>query len=298
MRIAVASGKGGTGKTTVATSLALSLDAPTTLVLDCDVEAPNAHLFLAPTFEWREEVGILIPHVDESRCTFCGRCSEVCQFHAIGVIGQRTLVFPELCHGCGSCTLNCPEGAISERLDVMGILEAGPTPTGLYFARGVMNVGEPMAVPIIRQLKKWAMEGDGRPSIHKGEASSRETVIVDVPPGTSCPVVESVYGADFVLLVTEPTPFGLHDLRLMVEVVRELNIPAGVVINRDGIGDAQVDWFCAEAGLPVLMRVPLDREIGEGIAQGKPLVSIWPEYSDRFRELYRQIQDILCEAGR
>lgn len=298
MRIAVASGKGGTGKTTIATSLALSLDAATTLVLDCDVEAPNAHLFLAPTFEWREEVGISIPQVDESQCTFCGRCAEVCQFHAIAVIGQKTLVFPELCHGCGSCTLVCPEGAISEKLDVMGILEAGPTPTGLYFARGVMNVGEPMAVPIIRHLKKWEMEGNGRRPIDKGEVSGWETIIVDAPPGTSCPVVESVHGADFVLLVTEPTPFGLHDLRLMVEVVRELNIPTGVVINRDGIGDAQVDGFCAEAGLPVLMRIPLDREIGAGIAQGKPLVVIWPEYADRFREVYRQIQDILREAGR
>jgi MinD superfamily P-loop ATPase len=185
MRIAVASGKGGTGKTTVATSLALSLDAARTLLLDCDVEAPNAHLFLAPTFERREEVGILIPEVDEGRCTFCGRCAEVCQFHAIAVIGQKTLVFPELCHGCGSCTLNCPEQAISETLDVMGILEAGPTTSGIYFARGVMNVGEPMAVPIIRQLKQWEMVGDGHQPGHDGSASGWETIILDVPPGTS-----------------------------------------------------------------------------------------------------------------
>jgi MinD superfamily P-loop ATPase len=298
MRIAVASGKGGTGKTTVATSLALSLDAANTLVLDCDVEAPNAHLFLAPDFEWREEVGILLPQVDESQCTFCGRCAEVCQFHAIAVIGQRTMVFPELCHGCGSCTLACPEGAISERLGVMGILEAGPTASGLYFGRGVMNVGEPMAVPIIRQLKKWAIEGDGRLSSHKGKALDQKTVIIDAPPGTSCPVVESVHGADFALLVTEPTPFGLHDLRLMADVVDELGIPAGVIINRDGIGDGQVEQFCAKAGLPVLMRIPLDREIGKGIAQGKPLVTIWPDYAHRFRHLYRQIHDLLHEAER
>jgi MinD superfamily P-loop ATPase len=296
-RIVVASGKGGTGKTTVATSLALSLvheDHPVAgptpgqgapLFLDCDVEAPNAHLFLAPRLERREEVGLLIPEVDESRCTFCGRCAEVCQFHAIAVIGQKTMVFPELCHGCGSCTLNCPEGAISERLDVMGILEAGPTPSGIAFAHGVMNVGEPMAVPIIRQLKQWVPAGAGQP------------VILDAPPGTSCPVVESVRGADFALLVTEPTPFGLHDLGLMVEVVRELNLPAGVVINRDGIGDSAVDRFCAQAGLPVLMRIPLEREIGEAIAQGQPLIEARPEYRERFRDMYRRIQELAGEAA-
>jgi MinD superfamily P-loop ATPase len=297
MRVVVASGKGGTGKTTVATSLALALNSAHVLFLDCDVEAPNAHLFLAPSFEWREEVGILIPQVDESRCTFCGRCAEVCQFHAIAVIGRKTLVFPELCHGCGSCTLNCPEGAIGERLDAMGILEAGPTPAGIAFARGVLNVGEPMAVPIIRQLKKRLIERDGRRPIHDGEAMRREVVIVDAPPGTSCPVVESVRGADFALLVTEPTPFGLHDLRLMVEVVRELNIPAAVVINRDGIGDAGVDRFCDEASLPVLMRIPLEREVGEAIAQGKPLIAIRPGYGDRLRDLYRRIQDLVDEAA-
>jgi MinD superfamily P-loop ATPase len=222
--------------------------------------------------------------VDESRCTFCGRCAEVCQFHAIAVIGHRVLVFPELCHGCGSCTLNCPERAISERLDVLGILQAGPTPSGIYFARGVMNVGEPMAVPIIRQLKKWV------------SAAAGQAVIMDAPPGTSCPVVESLSGADFALLVTEPTPFGLHDLRLMVDVVRELNIPAGVIINRDGIGDAGVDRFCAEAGLPVLMHIPLEREIGVAVARGQPLIAVRPEYRERFRDLYRRIQELAGEA--
>jgi MinD superfamily P-loop ATPase len=295
-RIVVASGKGGTGKTTVATALALSLmprdqsvagampAQQPPLFLDCDVEAPNAHLFLAPTFERREEVGILIPEVDESRCTFCGRCAEVCQFHAIAVIGRKTLVFPELCHGCGSCSLNCPEQAINERLEVMGILEAGPTPSGITFARGVMNVGEPMAVPIIRQLKKWVSAGAG------------QAVILDASPGTACPVVETVRGADFALLVTEPTPFGLHDLRLMVEVVRELNLPAGVVVNRDGIGDAGVDQFCEEAGLPVLMHIPLEREIGAAIARGQSLIAVRPEYRERFRDLYRRIQELAGEA--
>jgi MinD superfamily P-loop ATPase len=179
----------------------------------------------------------------------------------------------------------------------MGVLEAGPTPTHLFFARGVMNVGEPMAVPIIRQLKTWELEEDGGCHTHPNKTTDWDTIILDAPPGTSCPVVETVHGADFVLLVTEPTPFGLHDLRLMVEVVRELDIPGGVVINRDGTGNAEVDQFCAQVDLPVLMRIPLDRAIGAGIAQGKPLVAIRPEYIDRFRDLYRQIQDITRGTG-
>ncbi len=287
MIVAVASGKGGAGKTTVATSLAMSITADyqthspeSPLFLDCDVEAPNAHLFLKPVFRRREEVGILIPQVDETRCTFCGRCAEVCQFHAIAVIGQKTLVFPELCHGCGSCALNCPERAISEKLAVMGVLEAGSTPAGINFARGVMNVGEAMAVPIIKQLKKWA------------PMTAKQTVIVDVPPGTSCPVVESSRGADFLLLVTEPTPFGLHDLKLAAQLARELEIPAGVIVNRDGIGDAQVDDFCHEKGLPILMRIPFARSIAEGIAQSRPLVEIQPEYHAKFHQLYRQIVQV------
>ena len=153
MRIVVASGKGGTGKTTIATSLALT--AESVRFMDCDVEAPNAALFLNPTLDMRKEVGILLPVVDESLCTYCGRCAEVCEFHAIAVVGKKILVFPELCHGCGSCTMICPENAIHERLDVVGVLESGTTPKGVNFSHGVMNVGKPMAVPIIRELKKW-----------------------------------------------------------------------------------------------------------------------------------------------
>ena len=286
MRIAVASGKGGTGKTTVATSLALSLTvdpvitdrAPVPpLVLDCDVEAPNAHLFLKPAFDHRQDVGLLIPAVDETKCTHCGKCAEVCQYHAIAVLGQQVLVFPQLCHGCGSCTLMCPEQAITEVSDVIGILESGSTSGDIPFARGVLNVGEPMAVPIIRQLKKWATPQPG------------QVVIIDAPPGTSCPVVESVRGADFLLLVTEPTPFGLHDLRLAVQIGRELKIPLGVVLNRDGIGDQGVEEFCETEGLPILMRIPFERTIAEGIAQGQPLIEIHPEYVAAFQNMYRQI---------
>jgi len=288
MRIAVASGKGGTGKTTVATSLALCLAADRTqaqpapdpqLFLDCDVEAPNAHLFLKPTFERRQEVGLPIPRVDEAKCTHCGKCAEVCQYHAIAVLGKKVLVFPQLCHGCGSCTLICPEHAISEVSDVMGVLESGTADSGIHFARGVMNVGEPMATPVIRQLKKWATP---KPD---------QIVILDASPGTSCPVVESVRGADFLLLVTEPTPFGLHDLKLAVQVGRELNLSMGVVVNRDGIGDGGVDDFCETEGLPILMRIPFDRAIAEGIAQGRTLVEIRPEYLALFQKMFLQITE-------
>jgi MinD superfamily P-loop ATPase len=295
MIIAVASGKGGTGKTTVATSLALSiatdlldrLENPTDyhpepdegqLFLDCDVEEPNAALFLKPTLNQPEAVGILIPEADYDRCTFCGRCAEVCVWHAIAVVGQRVLIFPELCHGCGSCTLNCPEGAIHEVLHVMGSLESGQVGP-ISFGHGIMNVGEAMSVPIIRQLKA------------KHLANGRNGVaILDASPGTSCPVVETMRGADFVLLVTEPTPFGLHDLRLAVQVARdELGLPVGVVVNRDGVGDASVDEYCAAEGIPILMRIPLDRRIAEAISGGEALVEALPEYRPPFRQLYKRI---------
>jgi len=253
--------------------------APAPLFLDCDVEAPNAYIFMDPVFEQEETVNVLIPEIDETKCTHCGRCAEVCPWHAIAVVGEKVLVFPQLCHGCGSCTLACPEGAISEKPNPIGVIQAGPARTGIKFAQGLLDVGEPMAVPIIRQLKKWF------------PTQSRLTII-DASPGTTCPVVESMRGVDFVLLVTEPTPFGLHDLRLAVQVAQELGIPAGVVINRDGVGDNGVDDYCRQEGLPVLMRIPLDPHIAQGIAQGKPLVHILPEYVERFQKLYAHIQTI------
>lgn len=289
MIIAIASGKGGTGKTTVATSLALSLagegpgqgDGATPLLfLDCDVEEPNAALFLRPQLDGPQEVGILIPEVDLERCTrsACGRCAQVCAWHAIAVVGQKVLIFPELCHGCGSCTLNCPEGAIHEVLHVMGTLQSGRAGP-IDFCQGILNVGQAMAVPIIRQLKNRYLK-DGRNGL----------TLLDASPGTSCPVVETMRGADFVLLVTEPTPFGLHDLRLAVQVARdELGLPIGVVINRDGLGDSGVDNYCAAEDIPILMRVPLDRRIAEAISGGQALVEALPEYRPRFVALYERI---------
>lgn len=277
MKIAIASGKGGTGKTTVAASLALSLVAelsPPPLFIDCDVEAPNAHLFLHPELVEREDVGLLIPSVNETKCTHCGKCAEVCQYHAIAVLGQKTLVFPQLCHGCGSCTALCPESAIHEIPDRMGVIERGSAMAGISFARGVLDVGEPMAVPVIRQLKKWAQPAPGQVALY------------DSPPGTSCPVVETVRGSDYLLLVTEPTPFGLHDLQLAAQVANKLRIPAGVIINRENSPYPALDEFCASNKLPVLLRIPFERAIAEGVAQGKTLVDIHPEYIERFRQIF------------
>jgi MinD superfamily P-loop ATPase len=283
MILTVASGKGGTGKTTVATSLALAIADLSPLFLDCDVEAPNAHIFLNPEITQSQIVNLPIPAVDESRCEGCGRCAEVCQYHAIVLIGGKVLVFPELCHGCGSCTLQCPEGAIEEIPNKLGLLEAGVAKNEIRFARGTLDIGQPMAVPIIRTLQAWNPFGELEP------------VIRDAPPGVSCPVVETMSGADFVLLVTEPTPFGLHDLQLAVQLTGELGLPFGVVLNREGIGDQRVDEYCQTAGIPILMRIPYDERIGRAVADGKPLVEAFPDYLPRFRELFSCITDILDE---
>ncbi len=263
----------------MATSLALSLaaDGKAPLFLDCDVEAPNAGLFLKPTFEQRSDVSVLIPRVEEACCTSCGRCAEVCQYHAIAVLGKKVLVFSQLCHACGSCREQCPEDAIREVPSVLGVLEAGPAQNGIAFARGMMDVGEPMAGPVIRKLKQWASPGDG------------QIVILDAPPGTACPVVESIRGSDFLLLVTEPTPFGLHDLKLAVQLGQELSLPIGVVINRDGIGDAEVEQYCGTEGLPILLRVPFERAIAEGTARGRTLLEIHPQMGARLRAVLEQI---------
>jgi MinD superfamily P-loop ATPase len=290
MILAVASGKGGTGKTTVAANLALAVSSERATqsgaevhLLDCDVEEPNAALFLRPAIQQRHEVGVCIPEVDFARCNYCGRCAEVCQYNAIAVVQLRVLVFPDLCHGCGSCTLNCPEDAIREELRVSGVVERGWAKGTVHFAQGILNVGEAMAVPVIRQLKQQAIPKE----------TDEMLVILDAPPGTSCPVVETMRGSDMVLMVTEPTPFGLHDLRLAVEVARdELGLPVAVVINRDCVGDEGVDQYCEAEGIPVLMRIPLDRRIAEAYSEGWPMIEALPEYRQRFIDLHQGIREV------
>jgi MinD superfamily P-loop ATPase len=248
------------------------------------VEAPNAHLFLHPRFESVWEIGIAIPQVDEARCSACGRCAEVCAYHAVAVLGAKVLVFPELCHGCGSCTRACPDGAITEVVRSIGVLRRGTTAQGVDFGHGELSIGEPMAGPVIRQLKQQITPRSG------------QIVILDAPPGTSCPVVEAMRGADFLLLVTEPTPFGLHDLRLAVQVGQSLRLPMGVIINRDGIGDESVARYCASEGIPVMMRIPFDRDIALGFAQGRTLLETHPEYASALQEVVLQMGR--CIEGR
>lgn len=279
MVIAVASGKGGTGKTTVAVSLALAAEGMgfgRPLLLDCDVEEPNSGLFLDVEYDFAEDTGVMVPVVHESRCDYCGKCAEVCVWSAIAVAGEKVLVFPDLCHGCGSCSLNCPENAIEEELNVTGKVEGG-TAGSMDFARGVLNVGQAMPVPVISALLDRYLPAEGN-----------SPVIIDSSPGTSCPVVEAVGRSDYVVLVTEPTPFGLHDLKAAVDVVRnQMGLPAGVIINRDGIGNGEVDTFCLENRLPVLARIPMDRRIAETLSRGIPLLRGMPEYEVMFREILK-----------
>jgi len=272
--VAIASGKGGTGKTTLAVNLALSMSGDVQL-LDCDVEAPNVHLFLRAEMGAPIELGIPVPRIDVDRCTLCGECSRLCQYNAIATLSTGVLVFPELCHGCGGCTLVCPEEAITEVVRPIGVVEEGNA-GGVFLVQGRLNVGEALVPPLIRQVRAMARE-DG-------------VVLVDAPPGTSCPMLAAVRGSDYVILVTEPTPFGLNDLELAVEAVRALGIPCGVVINRNGSGDDRVRAYCADEGLEILLEVPDDRRAAEAYARGLTLVEAVPELRPLFVSLAARIE--------
>ena len=275
MIISVASGKGGTGKTTIATNLAVSLEKGIKF-LDCDVEEPNAHLFLRPNIDYSEVVTVPVPEIDLEKCDFCGKCAEFCQFNAISVMGKNILTFPELCHGCGGCSLICPKEAISERPREIGILEHGFSGE-IEFVHGRLKIREVMAVPLIERVKK--------------HIDAEKIVIIDAPPGTSCPVIATIKNSDFVVLVTEPTPFGLHDLRLAVGVARVLRLPMGIVINRADLGDKGVFEYCEKEGIPILITIPFEREIAESYARGELLAKkdIW---KDRFLGLWERIKEL------
>ncbi len=276
--IAIASGKGGTGKTTVAVHLAALLAAQGRAVqyLDCDVEEPNGHLFLKPAIHASESIGIPVPVVDAARCIACGKCAKVCEFNAIAML-KKPLVFPELCHGCGACALVCPVGAIRESPRAIGVVETGQA-GAIVFAQGRLNVGEPMAPPLIRAVK--------------ARREPKAIALFDAPPGTSCPVVATVRGADFVVLVTEPTPFGLHDLSLAVETLRPLGRPLGVVVNRAD-EDRRVQNFCRNRDIPLLAELPDDRRVAETYARGELIFDRLPEWRGYFENLWARIEERL-----
>lgn len=277
MIISIASGKGGTGKTTISTNLALSIDEQVKL-LDCDVEEPNAHLFIKPTIDRSEDVFTFIPKIDASLCTGCKKCSEICRFNALAVISGKVIVFPELCHSCGGCIEVCPEGAITEDNRRLGVIEEGHRGT-LQFVQGCMRIGEAMSPPLIKQVRARIKPDD--------------IAIIDAPPGTSCPVITSMKRTDFVLLVTEPTPFGLHDLTLAVEAVKLLGIPCGLVINRADLGYKKVHDYALAENLPILLEIPFSREIAEIYSRGQILVEKKPEWKKVFQKLFSDIVNII-----
>ena len=277
MIISVASGKGGTGKTTVATNLARAV-AGAVQVLDCDVEEPNAHLFLNPVMASTRDCSVDIPVVDDNLCSYCGKCAEICQFKAIAVLPETVLTFPELCHSCLGCFEVCPEGALSRGARNIGAVEKGER-DGVRFVHGRLRIGEAMAPPLISAVKN--------------EASDDGLTIIDAPPGTSCPVITAMRGTDFVLMVTEPTPFGLHDLKLAVEAVKVLDIPRGLIINRADLGTDDTEYYARQENIPVLMKIPFERRIAEACSRGQLIVEAFPEWKAKFSTLPGAIRGYL-----
>ncbi|WP_214043748.1 ATP-binding protein [Methanomethylovorans sp.] len=277
MKIAVASGKGGTGKTTVSLNLALSLE--NVQLLDCDVEEPNCNLFLDHELEKVRDVQVQVPVISKERCDLCMKCVDACRFNALAKLLKSVMFFPKLCHGCGACSLVCPLGAIHEEGRSIGIIErSASSSSGTELYQGLLSIGEPMASPIIHALKTYI--------------DDTRTVIIDSPPGLACPAISAITGTDYCVLVTEPTPFGLHDLSLAVELLKELHIPYGVVINRYGIGDERVDRYCSENNIPVLMKIPNELKIAELYSQGIPFVLKMPQWKANFLDMFSQIQKL------
>lgn len=274
MIITVASGKGGTGKTTVAVSLALAVGKEVQL-LDSDVEEPNTHIFIKPQINNKKNVSIKIPQVNLEKCNFCGKCSSICAFNAIAIVPQAVNIFSELCHSCGACKYFCPQNAISEIDKIIGSIEIGKK-NGMAFIQGKLNVGQAMSTPIIKSVRKYI--------------TYDKHTIIDAPPGTSCSMVHSIINSNYCILVTEPTPFGLNDLKLAIGVLIKLKIPFGVIINRCGIGNDEVEKYCQEQNIRVLMKIPFNRKVAESYSLGEPLIDTLPEYKGTFQNLFTIIE--------
>jgi len=275
--IAVASGKGGTGKTTIAVNLAhyVARAGKKVQYLDCDVEEPNGHIFLKPEINSTQEVTVNVPQVDLEKCTACGKCGEICQYSAIVCVKENVLTFEQLCHSCGGCRRVCPSQAIKPKPLAIGDIEPGKA-GDIDFVHGKLRIGHVRTPSLIKQVKSHIKKDC--------------LAIIDVPPGTSCPVVEAVKGTDFVLLVTEPTPFGLNDLKLAVGLVREMNLPCAVVINRYGIGDDELEKYCAAENIDIVMKLPDDRRIAEAYSSGQMIIDALPEYEKHFADLTQAIK--------
>jgi len=280
MIISVASGKGGTGKTTIATNLAISLKKKVQL-LDCDVEEPNSHLFLRPLITKKESVIAPVPRVDLEKCTFCKKCMDICRFGAIAVLKKDVMIFENLCHSCGGCFAVCPEDAAIEKDRSLGEIEHG-TRDHISFIHGRLDIGQVMVPPIIKKVRSFT--------------DKNQVTIIDAPPGTSCPVIAAMNGADFILLVTEPTPFGLHDLKLAVETVKILGIPHGLVINRAGLGNDDVKVYAKEEKLPILMEIPFDKRIAQIYSNGELIAEALPGYRKKFQVLFEKMV-LMVENG-
>jgi MinD superfamily P-loop ATPase len=280
MQIAIASGKGGTGKTTIATNLACSIAqmGRTVQYLDCDVEEPNGHIFLKPDIEETHSVTIGVPEVDAEKCNGCGKCGQLCQYSAIICLKDRPLVFDQLCHSCGGCMLVCPTGAIKEKPREIGFADLGSA-NGVKFGQGRLTIGDIHSPSLIKKVKANAL--------------TEGIVIIDVPPGTSCPVIEAIKGSDFVLLVTEPTPFGLNDLRLAVGMVRQLKIPFSVLVNRSERDERMINRYCEDENIDVVFELPDDRRIAEAYSVGRIIVDVLPEYKEGFAVLYERMTETL-----
>lgn len=283
MILTVASGKGGTGKTTVSVNLAVlaSRNNRNVHFCDCDVEEPNAHLFLLPELEEKKQITLPLPIVDQDLCSHCGKCAEICEYNAIISLPKKTIVFEDLCHACSGCWLVCPEKAIAQGERIIGDTETGYTGE-LQFTHGRLRIGETQVPPLVEAVT--------------ATADKAKLVIRDAPPGVTCPAVATLHGSDFVLLVTEPTPFGLSDLKVTVELVRDLELPCAVLVNRDGSGDDRVNEYCREEGLHLLPGLPFRRDVAESISRGELIIDTIPEMKIAFQKLLNELLSLAGEA--